>query len=154
MHVAAYLAETLIILGRPDEALKEIERSLRGAVATGSQKYVARAHLLRGEIALDAGQSAEAEKKFAEGLDIARRIGLPTLIWQCAHALSRSLAADGAPNATPRDAAQKAYATAELAASTIDGVASRFTDPTLHKSFRSWSRVQAVSDHLDRLRRG
>jgi tetratricopeptide (TPR) repeat protein len=154
IHVAAYLAETLIALGRPDEALKEIERSLAGALATGSQKYVAKAHLLRGEIALGAGQPAEAEKYFAEGLDTARRIGHPTLIWQCAHARSRSLAPGAPRNAAPRDAAQKAYEMAQLAASTIESIASRLTDPHLHKSFMSWTRVQAVSDHLDHLRRG
>ena len=54
----------------------------------------------------------------------------------------------------PRDAAQKAYEMAEPATSTIDGVASRLTDPALQKSFRSWGRVQAVADHLDHLRRG
>jgi hypothetical protein len=153
MHVAAYIAEALMALERSDEAVREIERSLRGAQAKGSQKYIAKAHLLRGEIALGTGQLGEAEMDFAEGLGIARRIGHPTLIWQCAHALSRSLATDGPRNAAPRDAAQKAYEAAQLAASTIESVASRLTDPALLKSFRSWSRVQAVADHLDRLER-
>jgi hypothetical protein len=42
---------------------------------------------------------------------------------------------------------------AELAADTIQAVASRLTDPALAASLRSWSRVRAVHDDLDRLRR-
>jgi hypothetical protein len=96
---------------------------------------------------------SEAKTSFGEGVDIARRIGHATLVWQCAHALSRSLATDGPRKAAPRDAAQKAYEMAQLAADTIQSVAVGLTDQAVHKSFLSWSRVQAVSDHLDRLAR-
>jgi hypothetical protein len=76
---------------------------------------------------------------------VARRIGHPTLIWQCA--------AGGPHEGTPRDRAKEAYETAQFAVSTIQGVADRLTDPALRASFVSWSRAQAVDDHLDRLRR-
>ncbi len=42
---------------------------------------------------------------------------------------------------------------AQLAADTILSVADRLVDPALAASFRSWGRVQAVMDDLDRLHR-
>src|SRR6266542_1534878 len=153
MHVAVYLAETLIALGRPGDALPQIERALAGARATDSAKYIAKGHALRGEIAMAAGQWAEAEADLTEGLEIARRIGYPTLIWQCAHALSRALAARGERDRTARDGVERAHEMARLAADTIQSVADRLPDPALSTAFLSWSRVRAVHDDLDRLRR-
>src|SRR5207247_276063 len=144
IHVAAYLAETLIALGRPDEALAQIERSLALARATGSQKYIAKAHALRGAIATAAGGWTDAEADLAEALGIARRIGYPTLTWQCAHALSRVLAARAQRDRTDRDAGERAYEMARLAADTIQSVAERIAEPALGASFRAWGRVQAV----------
>ena len=43
---------------------------------------------------------------------------------------------------------------ARLAADTIQAVADRLTDAALATSLLSWSRVRAVQDDLDRLRRG
>ena len=154
MHVSVYLAETLITLGRPGDALPQIERALVGARATDSAKYIAKAHALRGEIALAAGQWVEAEADLAEGLRIARRIGYPTLTWQCAHALSRALAARAEHDRGARDRVEQAYEMARLAADTIQAVADRLTDAALATSLLSWSRVRAVQDDLDRLRRG
>jgi len=151
-HVAAYLAETLIALGRHDEALAQIERSLTVAQSTHSQKYIAKAHALRGEIALAAGQPAAAETDLGKGLAIARRIAYPTLTWQCAHGLSRALIARAERDRTARDAAERAYEMARLAAETIRAVSERLVDPSLRASFRSWGRVQAVHDTLDHLR--
>jgi hypothetical protein len=42
---------------------------------------------------------------------------------------------------------------AQLAADTIQTVADRLTDPALATTLRSWSRVRAVHDDLDRFRR-
>ncbi len=153
VHVAAYLAEALMALGRPAEALPQIDRSLQGAIATGSRKYVAKGHALRGEIALAAGRWAEAEADLSEGLAIARQIGYPTLIWQCAHALSRALAGRGRADRTARAAAERAPEMVELAAETIRSVSGRLADPSLSAAFLGWSRIQAVHDDLDRLRR-
>ena len=153
IHVGAYLAETLMVLGRPGEALAQIERSLAGARATGSKKYIARAHALRGEIALASGQWAEAEADLTEGLTLARRIGYPTLTWQCAHALSRTLAARGERDRPARDGIERAHEMARFAADTIRSVADRLTDPSLATTFLAWSRVRAVQEDLDRLRR-
>jgi len=52
------------------------------------------------------------------------------------------------------DPAKEGYEMAQLAVSIIQGVADRLTDAALRASFVSWSRVQAVYDHLDRLSRG
>ena len=154
MHVAANLAEALIALGRPGEALPQIERSLAAGRATGSAKYIAKCHALRGEIAMAAGDWAQAESDLAEALGIARRIGYPTLAWQCAHALSRALAARGEGGSGAPDRAERACEMARLAADIIRSVTDRLPDPALKTAFLSWSRVRAVQDDLDRLLRG
>jgi class 3 adenylate cyclase len=72
------------------------QAALSQARATASAKYVAKILALRGAVALAGGRWVRAEDDLAEGLDVARRIGHPTLVWQCAHALSRALAARAA----------------------------------------------------------
>jgi class 3 adenylate cyclase/tetratricopeptide (TPR) repeat protein len=153
IHVTAYLAEALIAKGRPEEALTYIERSLAGARTTGSRKYIAKAHALRGQIALAAGQLPEAEADLAESLAAARSMGYATLTWQCAHQLSRALIARAERDRTARGAHERGYEMAKLAADTIRSVADRLTDPALAASFLGWSRVRAVQDDLDRLSR-
>ena len=153
MHVSVYLAETLIALGRSGDAVPQIERALAGARATGSAKYVAKAHALRGEIELAAGRWSEAEADLTEALLIAQRIGYPTLTWQCAHALSRAFASRAERDRAARGGVERAYEMVQLAADTIQTVADRLTDPALATALRSWSRVRAVHDDLDRLRR-
>ena len=141
-------------LGRPDDALAEIERSLTMATATGSNKYVAKAHALRGHVAMAAGQWAAAERDLGDGLAMAQRIGYPTLIWQCAHALSNVLASRAEREPGARDGRERAFAMVRLAADTINAVAERLPEAALTMSFLSWSKVQAVQADLDRLRRG
>ncbi|HXJ78078.1 MAG TPA: hypothetical protein VMS64_05275 [Candidatus Methylomirabilis sp.] len=153
IHVKAYLAETLIALGRFQDAAQQVEQSLHGARSTGSLKYIAKAHALRGEIALASGRWIEAEADLTEGLAIAQRIGYPTLIWQCAHALSKALAARAEQDRGARDAMDRAHEMARLAVDTIKSVADRLTDPALTRAFQAWGRVQAVHEDLDRLRR-
>ncbi len=153
MHVAAYLAETLIALRRADEAVPLIERALAAARATASAKYIAKCHALRGDIALAAGLWAEAEADLAAGLGIARRIGYKTLAWQCAHALARALSARAEHERRAPDHMERAYEMVRLSADTIQSVADRLTDQALAASFLSWDRVRAVHDDLDRLLR-
>ena len=132
--------------------MPQIERSLAAARATGSAKYIAKGHALRGEMALAAGGGAEAERDLAEALRIARQIGYRTLIWQAAHTLSRALAT-GPRERTAGDRMERAYEAARLAADTIQSVADGLRDSALTTSFLSWSRVRAALDDLDRLRR-
>ena len=56
MRLCACIADTLLALGAPDRALTQVERGFIEARATGSMKYIARFHALRGEIALTARQ--------------------------------------------------------------------------------------------------
>jgi class 3 adenylate cyclase/tetratricopeptide (TPR) repeat protein len=151
MHVSVYLAEALIALGRPGDALPQIERALGGARATGSAKYIARSLALRGDIALAAGELTRAGDDLTEALGIAQHIGYPTLTWQCAHTLSRALVARAEANrGAPPDLTERAYEMSRLAAATIESVAERLSDPSLATAFRSWNRVQAVQQELDR----
>ncbi len=143
IHLQAYLAEALIETGQPDAALAQLERGLAQALATGSRKYVARCHALRGEIALRAGQWGPAEADLEEALRIARAIGYPTLIWQSADRLARARAGAGRVEA--------AVTAARLAAETIDAVAARIPDSALRATFLAWPRVEAARDELVRL---
>jgi class 3 adenylate cyclase/tetratricopeptide (TPR) repeat protein len=143
MHLCACIAETLLVLGAPDRALTYVERGFSEARATGSMKYIARFHALRGEIALATQQWRQAEADCREALRLARQINYPTLTWQAAHLLARSHA--GQPNL------EAAFATIQLAIETIEAVSARIPDPALRETFRAWPRVQAVREEQDRL---
>src|SRR5205807_415553 len=78
-------------------------------------KYVGWFHLVQGELALRAGQPAAARVELGQALDLARRIGFPTLTWQAAHRLAEAHAAGG----RLADAASAAI----LAAETIERMA-------------------------------
>jgi hypothetical protein len=86
------ITDTLLVLGNPDQALTQVERGFSEARATGSMKYVARFHALRGEIALAARQWSQAEADCREALRLARQISYPTLTWQAAHLLAQAQA--------------------------------------------------------------
>ncbi len=145
MHCRAYLAEALLAEREPGKALEQIEKCAGLARDTGSMKYVARAHAVRGEIALGFSQWGEAETNLSEALRIAREIRYPTLIWQSAHLLAQARAG--------LNRMEDAFAAARLAVETIDGVAARVPEDAMKQTFLRWSRVQAVRDDLDRLRR-
>jgi len=144
-HLSIYLAEALLASGEPEKALIEAETGLVKARTTGSMKYAAKCHALKGEIALHAGQWSRAEADLDEALGIARQIGYPTVIWQAAHLLARARAG--------QHKMEDAFAAARLAAETVDAVAPRIPDPALRETFLGWPRVQAVRDELDRLTR-
>jgi class 3 adenylate cyclase/tetratricopeptide (TPR) repeat protein len=154
MHLFAYIAEALTALGRHGEALGQIDQALAIARATGSAKYIAKCRLLEGSIAAEAQQWGQAEARLAEALDIARDIGYPTLIWQSAHVLGRALRAQVESGRAEASGAERAWDMVRLAQDTIEGIAGRLPYPALSSIFLGWSRVQAVGEDLDRLRRG
>jgi hypothetical protein len=145
MHLCACIADTLLALGAPERALTQVERGFIEARATGSMKYIARLHALRGEIALAAQQWSQAEADCREALRIARQISYSTLTWQAARLLARSQAG--------QNNLEAAFASVQLAVETIDAVATRIPDPALRETFLAWSRVQAVREEQDRLSR-
>jgi len=145
MRVVIPLTEALIAVGEPERSLPHLERGLARAQATGCKKYVARILLLRGDVALRAGQAKEAQVDLEVALQIAQEIAQPTLIWQAAHLLGRSRAAGGA--------AEAAYRMLTLAVETIDRVAARAPEPEMARAFAEWPRVQAVREDLEALRR-
>jgi predicted ATPase len=127
MHLCACIADALLVLGDPDRALTQVERGFIEARATGSMKYVARFHALRGESALAARQWRQAEADCREALRLARQIRYPTLTWQAAHLLARSQAG--------QNNLEAAFATVQLAVETIDAVAARIPEPALRETF-------------------
>jgi tetratricopeptide (TPR) repeat protein len=145
IHLAAYLAETLLVMGEPEKALVQVEKGLAQACATGSMKYIAKFHAFRGETALRAQQWSQAETDLSEALRIAQQIGYPPLTWQAAHLLSRTRAG--------QHKMEDAFTTARLAADTIEAVAARIPTSALQQTFLAWHRVQSVREDLDRCRR-
>src|SRR5262249_26964062 len=135
----------LIVTGEPARALERADRVLQQARRTGSMKYEARALALRGQVLLDAGQSALASGELALALALARRMGYPNLTWQAAHLLARAEAAGGRM--------EEAAGAAQLAVQTLDELVARLPDAALRRTFLGWSRVGAVREEVDRLRR-
>jgi class 3 adenylate cyclase/tetratricopeptide (TPR) repeat protein len=153
MHLATCLAEILLAQGQPDDALAQLEKALATARETGSQKYLGRAHLLRGRIAVAAHDWARGEADLRQAVAVARRIEYPNLIWTTAHALSMALAARAGHDRNRRDQGEEMHALAVLAAETIGSIAARAPDAALRSTFLAWTPVQAALDDLERLRR-
>ncbi|HET7874340.1 MAG TPA: adenylate/guanylate cyclase domain-containing protein [Methylomirabilota bacterium] len=154
IHLQAYIAEALIALGQPEQALRHVEEGMVKSRATGSLKYVGRGHLLRGRIALGARDLRRAGEDFSAALDIGRRMEYPHLIWPSAHGLARALALEAGEHPSARGRAEEAHAMARLAADTIRAVADAAPEPRLRSSFLGLPSVRAVFDDLERLRRG
>jgi class 3 adenylate cyclase/tetratricopeptide (TPR) repeat protein len=153
MHLATYLSEALLALGRPEQALVQADRALDGARATGSLKYVGKAHLLRGRIALAEGDWTGGEPDLREALDVARRIAYPNLVWPAAHALARALATRAERERPARDKGDDVQTLAVLAAETIRSIADRAPEAGLRESFLGWTPVQWALEDIERLRK-
>ena len=153
IHLATYLAETLLALGEPEKALLQVEKALVQARATGSLKYVGKAHLLRGRIALAGRDWASGEADLREALGIAQRIEYPNLIWQAGHGLAGALASRAEHERAARSKGDEASVVAALAADTIRSIAERAPEAALRDTFLAWRPVQAALEDLERLRR-
>ena len=145
MHLRFGLALALHALHRDGEAGAQAARGLREAEETRSIKYVGWFHQVQGELALRAGEPARAVDELQRALDVARRIGFPTLTWQSAHLLAQAHAADGRP--------VDALSAATLAAETIERVGAGAPDAQCRHMLMAWPRVQAAYETLERLRR-
>lgn len=153
MHLATYLAEVLFAQGQSDRALIQVEKALATAKDTGSQKYLAKAHLLRGRIAVAGRDWARGETDLRQAVAIARRIEYPNLIWPAAHALAAALATRAESERTARAKGDEVHALSVLAAETINSIADRAPDPDLQRTFLAWAPVERALDDLERLRR-
>lgn len=142
IHLHAYLAQVLLATGEPGKALVRVEKGLLQARSTGSMKYIAKSHALRGEIALGMRQWSQAETALDEALKLAQQIGYPTLIWQVVHLLAWAQAG--------QHKMDDAFTTASLAVETIEAAVVKISDPALKQTFLIWPRVQAVREDLDR----
>jgi class 3 adenylate cyclase/tetratricopeptide (TPR) repeat protein len=145
IHLQYALATTLLVLGRDGEALAQVDRGMVQAELTGSRKYVGWFHLLRGEIALRAGQAAAAAAALGQSLETARAIGYPTLTWKAAYLLGQARAAGG-QGAEAREAA-------ELAVSTIERIAAGAPEEGLRRTFLAWEPVVRAVESAAQLRR-
>ncbi len=153
MHLATYLAEALLALGRPDQARSQADKALHGARATGSLKYVGKARLLRGRIALAGEDWAAGELELRQALELARRIEYPNLVWPAAHGLALALASRAEGERPARSKGDEVQTLAALATETIRSVADRAPEAGLRETFLAWTPVQAALEDLERLRR-
>jgi tetratricopeptide (TPR) repeat protein len=153
MHLATYLAEVLLAQGQSDRALIQVEKALATARDTGSQKYLAKAHLLRGRIAVAGRDWARGETDLRQAVSIARRIEYPNLIWPAAHALAAALATRAESERTARAKGDEVHALSSLASETISSIADRAPDADLRGTFLAWAPVEKVLGDLERLRR-
>src|SRR5262249_6665474 len=101
--------------GQPERALHQLGKVLATAQRTGSQKYLGKAHLMRGQIAAAAHDWARGEGDLREALAFARKIEYPNLIWRAAHALAAALAARAEAQRTTRAKGDEAHVLAVLA---------------------------------------
>jgi class 3 adenylate cyclase/tetratricopeptide (TPR) repeat protein len=145
IRVSVGIAESLLTLGRGDEALKWIERAMSTARPTRSAKYLGKCHTLRGELAMHGRRWDDAVAELGQALAIGQRIESPTLIWQVAHLLARAQAAAGR--------VEEASGTARVALEAIDLVAARAPEPALRRTFNEWVRVATAREELDRILR-
>ena len=153
MHLATCLAETLLALGRSGESLQQADKALLGARATGSLKYVVKAHLLRGRIALAARDWTNGELELRGALDVARRIEYPNLVWPAAHSLALALASRAELERAAQSKGDEVQTLAALAAGTIRSIADRAPAASLRETFLAWTPVQTALEDLERLRR-
>jgi tetratricopeptide (TPR) repeat protein len=153
MHLATYLAEALLAMGRPEQALVQADKALLGARATGSLKYAGKAHLLRGRIALAGGDWTGGELELREALDVARRIEYPNLVWPAARGLAAALASRAERERAARSKGDEVQTLAALAADTIRSIADRAPEAALRGTFLAWTPVQTALEDLERLRR-
>ena len=145
IHLHAYLAQALLAIGESEKALVHVEKGLLQARSTGSLKYIAKSHALRGEITLGMRQWSPAETALDEALRLAQQIRYPTLTWQVAHLLAQARA--------EQHKMDDAFTAASLAVETIEAAAAKIPDPVLKQTFLLWPRVQAVREDLDRFGR-
>ena len=145
-HLSLYLSEALLAMDERERAMEQADKALRQARGTGSLKYEGKAHALRGQILLKAGQPADARRELAAALTLARRIGYPTLTWQAAHLLALAHAATGEM--------EEVATAARLAVDTLGEIADRLPDAALRRTFLAWRRVETAREDVDRLLRG
>src|SRR5262249_45033580 len=112
---------------------------------TRSTKYVAKCHALRGQIALDVRQWAEAESDLHEAVSLTRALQYPTLAWQAAHLLAVAQA--------EQRKTEEATTTARLALETIERFASEAPDDAMRRVFCAWPRVQRAMEDIERIQR-
>jgi tetratricopeptide (TPR) repeat protein len=144
-HLTVYLAETFLALGDSERACAQADVALEQARQKGLMKYVSKAHALRGEAALRAGQPAQAENDLRQALNVARQIGYPTLTWQSADLMAQAL--------REQRRMAEAHEAARTAIETIDWIAARVPEDRLRQCFLGWQRVQVARETLHGLER-
>lgn len=110
MKLMIGLAEHAYAAGAYAEALRRVASGLVEAQTTGSLKYVAKAHALRGKILQQLGQTAAAGNDLQRAFEIGQSLHSPALTYPLAHALGEWYEATD-----QRHAAATCYRTAKAA---------------------------------------
>jgi class 3 adenylate cyclase/tetratricopeptide (TPR) repeat protein len=136
MKLLIGLAEVHYGMGAYEDALPFVEKGLQQARATGSQKYVARAWALRGNILIALKQPEAGGRALQRAFRLVERLHSPSLIYPIAHDLGQWFEMIGNER---RSAAL--YGKAKAA---IEHMLAAVDDPAMQASFRQYRPVQTI----------
>lgn len=134
--------EQALMRGQHDSAWTSAAQSLALATQTGSQKHMARAQRLQGEIMVAIGQLGEATQTLRLSIRLAEHINTPREVWLGQAALGQVLMQLGQE--------REAETHFNRAAQTIEAIASQVETRQLRQSFVHAAPVLAVYNTLHR----
>jgi adenylate cyclase len=130
------LAETYYSTGLYEDALRYAEEGIEEALATSSQKYVAKGWALRGKLLAHRGEMQAAGSEFQRAFALAEQLGSPSLVYPLAHDLGHWYKTAG----NDREATEL-YGKAKAA---VEHMATAVGDEALRSAFVQSPPVQAV----------
>ena len=146
-HRAAQLSQEGLAVSHAtrayEQALRYVEAGLEIALATSSQKYVAKGWALQGKIAAELGDASAAGVESQRALALAEQLQSPTLFYPVAYDLGQWYETAGKE--------QEAADLYRKAKATITRMATPIEDETLRTIFLQSAPVQAIEACVARL---
>jgi tetratricopeptide (TPR) repeat protein len=136
IRLQAGQAEYWLAQGNPEQAEEYARRLLETATHYEAHKYIAVAHKLLAEIAVDRGDPAEGEAQLNAALDQLRAYPAPLAAWKACAALGRLRARLG-----HNQAAREAFAQAAII---VNQIAANVDDEELRATFLNSAAVREV----------
>jgi class 3 adenylate cyclase/tetratricopeptide (TPR) repeat protein len=132
------LVELSCTTGAYEQALRYVDEGLREALATSSQKYVAKGWALRGKILAKLGNGEAAGAELQRALALAEQLHSPSLLYLIADDLGQWYEGIGKE--------QEAAALYNRAKATIEHMATAVEDQALRSIFLQSALVQAIQE--------
>ena len=137
------LAELTYTTRAYEQALRYVEKGLREAQATSSQKYVAKAWALRGKIAAKLGDTEAGGAELQQAFGLTEQLQSPSLFYPIAYDLGQWYESAG-----QEQQAAMLYGKAKAA---IEHIATAVEDQALRSIFLQSPSVQAIYERTARL---